>query len=187
VQFSNGDPLIGEYAARGYPIRVLRQYKGHTIVGFPTEPEMARIMPEDKMVTAAEATMDEQFQWVRLLEYHWLEGGDDVTLPATPYGNQVSYTLKYDPQDVSLDDFKAAILENQPHVRACTVMPQVDVVAFEYQPEEPISRERFDEIVAGITEEVSEDMDIKTMGCENGACNVEWNEEKGTIQDHGYS
>lgn len=187
VQFRNGDPLVEDYAARGYPTRVLKQYKGHTIVGFPTEPVIAQIMPGDKLVTAAQASMADQYRWVELLERHWLEGGSERSSMKERYGNQVSYTLKYSPEEVSLRDFKEAIRHCQPVVRACTVMPQVDMVAFEYQPEEPISRERFEEIVAGIMEEAPEDMDVATMGCENGICSIEWNEDKGVIQDHGYS
>jgi hypothetical protein len=37
-EWSNGaDPLLAEYAARGYPMRTLKTFPGMTVVGFPTD------------------------------------------------------------------------------------------------------------------------------------------------------
>jgi adenosylcobalamin-dependent ribonucleoside-triphosphate reductase len=194
VQFKNDDPLVSDYAAKGYPVRVLEQYDGHTIVGFPTQSVLAEIMPSDKLVTASQATMAEQYRWVGLLEHYWLEGAqwakpnaDDAILrDPHPYGNQVSYTLKFDPSTVSYKEFAETISHNQRDVRCCTVMPQVDAVAFEYQPEEPITRERYEEMVVHV-QQVAEEVDAVTMGCANGACPVEFNQRKGVVQDAGYA
>ena len=182
VQFRNDDPLVDDYKAKGYPVRVLEQYKGHTIVGFPTEPVVASLIPEDKLVTAAQATMDEQYLWLALLEEYWIEGG----LSGEPYGNQVSYTLKYDPEAVSYERFREEVSRWQPMVRACSVMPQEDCTAYEYQPEQPVSREEFDEIVSRI-ERAAEEVGQQHLGCENGACPVEWNQEKGQVHEPGYA
>ena len=38
VQFRYDDPLVAEYAAKGYPVKHLVSYSGTTVVGFPTKP-----------------------------------------------------------------------------------------------------------------------------------------------------
>ena len=40
---AESDPLLADYAARGYPMRDLRTFPGMTIVGFPTVPLMMRL------------------------------------------------------------------------------------------------------------------------------------------------
>jgi adenosylcobalamin-dependent ribonucleoside-triphosphate reductase len=167
VQFRNDDPLIEEYRAKGYPFRQLQTYNGTTIVGFPTKPlivELAEGMGlEDKLVTAAQATPEEQYQWLRLLEKYWIGG---------PQGNQVSYTLKYEPKKVTFDEFKATILDNQPTVKCCSVMPQIDGTVYEYQPEEPVMRGYFEYLVANIEAASNEDIDLETLKCASGACPI---------------
>jgi len=167
VQFRNGDPLIEEYRAKGYPVRQLQSYSGTTIVGFPTKPaivELAESMGlEDKLVTAAQATPEEQFEWLRLLEKWWI--GDE-------HGNQVSYTLKYDPKKVSLEEFKAVVLAQQPTVKCCSVMPQIDGTAYEYQPEEPVTKGYFQFLVGNIEAAANEDIDLDTLKCASGACPI---------------
>jgi len=167
VQFRNDDPLIAEYRDKGYPVRQLTSYNGTTIVGFPTKPEIVVLAEslglEDKLVTAAEATPEEQFEWLRLLEKWWI--GDER-------GNQVSYTLKYDPKKVSLDEFKASVLKNQPTIKACSVMPQIDGTAYEYQPEEPVTKGYFEFLVGNIEAAANEDIDLDTLKCASGACPI---------------
>jgi hypothetical protein len=51
-----------QYEELGYPVKKLQVYAGTTIVGFPTRPEICRLGMGDKLVTAAEATPEEQFQ-----------------------------------------------------------------------------------------------------------------------------
>lgn len=167
VQFRNDDPLIEEYRAKGYPVRQLKTYNGTTIVGFPTKPLIVELAEElgleDKLVTAAEATPEEQYQWLRLLEKHWI---------GETQGNQVSYTLKYDPKVVSFDEFKATILAQQPTIKACSVMPQIDGTAYEYQPEEPVAKGYFEYLVSNIEAASNEDIDMETLKCSTGACPI---------------
>lgn len=167
VQFRNDDPLIAEYRAKGYPVRELRTYAGTTVVGFPTKPAIVELAEElglvDKLVTAAQATPEEQFQWLRLLEKYWI--GEEK-------GNQVSYTLKYDPKKVSFDEFKATILANQPTVKCCSVMPQIDGTAYEYQPEEPVTKGYFEFLVGNIEAAANEDIDLDSLKCASGACPI---------------
>ena len=180
IQFRNDDPLVRDYQERGYPTKVLKQYAGHTVVGFPTKPRITEIMPQDRIVTAAEATPEEQYKWIQLLEKYWLEGDTDQN-----YGSQISYTLKFDPNKITLQEFQNIIKEHQSKVRVCAIMPQEEQIAAEYQPEEPISAEEYERIknkIDGIAEEVS----IENMKCNGGSCSLEYNEEKGVIQDNGY-
>lgn len=137
VQFRNDDPLVAEYQMRGYPIQKLKTYEGTTIVGFPTEPTICSIgMPDELIVTAGEATPEEQYEWLRLGERFWIDGWKDPFDPNSGhgFGNQISYTLKYVPTQVSYEEFEHMLRTKQPTVRCCSVMPQNDSTAYEYSP-----------------------------------------------------
>ncbi len=182
VQYRNDDPLVEEYRRLGYPVRTLEVYKGHTIVGFPTAPTIARLEGiEPHLVTAGEATMEDQFTWLRLGERFWLEGfaADEhmagaKALPA--YGNQISYTLKYRSDVTDFATFEAMIRAHQPTVRACSVMPQDDdLSAYEYLPEQPVSKAEFEGIARAIQRsDVSEDIGREHLDCTTGACPIEF-------------
>ena len=164
------DPDLADLKARGYPWKdVSDRYAGHEVVGFPTRLPIAELMG-DAVTLAGEASIEDQYKWVRLLERFWLGA------PAA--GNQVSYTLKYDASKTSYLDFMAAVLEWQPKVRCCAVMPQDDWRASErqygYVPEQPITREEYDALVASIAQPVArEGYDADALACESGACPVE--------------
>jgi ribonucleoside-triphosphate reductase (formate) len=162
VQFRDDDPLVAEYAAKGYPTKKLFTYQGTTVVGFPTRPPICELGP---VVTAAEATPAEQFRWIGLLETYWLG----------PKGNQISYTLKYDPKQLSEEEFGAMLEAGVPYVRAVSVMPQIDTSLYEYQPEEPISRERYNELMAHITR-VQEEVSREHVECAGGVCPIDFKE-----------
>jgi hypothetical protein len=163
VQFRDDDPLIAEYEAKGYPVRRdLKSYKNVVIIGFPTCLPIADMMG-DKLVTAAQATPSQQIRWIRLLETFWLlENG----------GNQVSYTLKYDPAVVDEEEYKQFILDQVSLVRAVSVMPQIDQTAYEYQPEQPITRLEYDQLVANIEIASREDIGQEHVECASGACPI---------------
>jgi adenosylcobalamin-dependent ribonucleoside-triphosphate reductase len=180
VQFKDSDPLVAEYEAKGYPVRRgLKTYRGMTIVGFPTQPLICTIgIPDDQLVTAGEATPEDQYKWLKLGERFWIDGQtdpDDLT-SGHGYGNQVSYTLKYDPKIVNYDMFEKILRENQRHVRACSVMPQEDGGAYEYQPEQPLAKGEYQRIAAAITEAMAEDVGKEHILCDNGACPTDFEE-----------
>ena len=77
-----------------------------------------------KLVTAAEATPQEQYEYLRLLEKYWIVGveADGVT-PLAESGNQVSYTLKYAPGVVSYEEFCRTLLDGQSSIRCCSASP----------------------------------------------------------------
>lgn len=182
VQFRNGDPLIDTYRAMGYPIRELRTYSGTTIVGFPTRPLICTLGMGDKLITAAEATPEEQYQYLYLLEKYWITGvAKDGVTPLRESGNQVSYTLKYDPTIVSFDDFKRTLLDGQSRIRCCSVMPQTDATAYEYQPEEPTTKAQYELISNAIRasdEDVKEDIGMEHVDCGAGGCPISFNENE---------
>jgi len=179
VQFRHDDPLIEEYKAKGYPVRELKIYAGTTIVGFPTKPVVCGLGMKDKLVTAAEATPEEQYQYLRLLEKYWIRGVDvDGVTPLEESGNQVSYTLKYDPTKVSYDEFCKTLKEGQSTIRCCSVMPQADTTAYEYQPEEQVTKAKYEAICeALLDQETKEDVDRQHVACEGGACPIDFNKE----------
>jgi hypothetical protein len=181
VQFANGDPLVAQYKAKGYPVRALRVYAGMTIVGFPTRPAICELGMGDKLVTAAEATLAEQYQYLRLLEKYWLTGVEsDGASPLSETGNQTSYTAKYDPEQVAYEEFRQTLLDGQSTIRCCSVMPQEDKSAYEYLPEQPVSATLYQAIVAAIAmaghggphADLREDVGAEHVGCASGACPV---------------
>jgi adenosylcobalamin-dependent ribonucleoside-triphosphate reductase len=185
VQMSVHDPLVKQYEELGYQVKRLQVQAGTTIVGFPTRPEICKLGMGDKLVTAAEATPEEQFQYLMLLEKYWIKGVDREgnALPET--GNQVSYTLKYDPKVVSYDLFKETLLKYQPLVRCCSVMPQTNVeeYAYEYLPEQPVTKHEYEQIMQAIKDdEIKEDVDFAHIDCSTGACPIDFN--KPTLSSH---
>ncbi len=169
VQFRGGpegDPLIADYAARGYPTRDLETFPGVTIVGFPTLPLIQRLGIGDRLVTAPEASPEEQYHWLMLLERHWI---------GTERGNQVSYTLKIATDRVGLEDFRALLRDHQPHLRCCAVLPSRPDrdLGYEYLPEEEVDEARFRAIVAGIRDPgFAEAVDLARLQCEAGVCPI---------------
>jgi hypothetical protein len=181
VQFRNDDPLIEEYRAKGYPIKRLKTYSGTTVVGFPTVPTICTLGMGDKLVTAAEATPEEQYEWLRLLEKYWLHGhentirGGEPVVGGHPYGGQVSYTLKYLPDQVDYWNFRRTLLEGQSSIKCCSVMPQSDTSAYEYLPEQPVTPQEFADIVANIQAGVvKEEVGFEHVDCASGACPVDF-------------
>ncbi len=97
VQFRNDDPLLDQYSKKGYQLKKLKTYQGMTIVGFPTIPEICKLGLGNSLVTAPEATPEEQYTYLRLLERYWIHGTDPKTgkvrSPKKTKGNQISYCL----------------------------------------------------------------------------------------------
>jgi ribonucleotide reductase alpha subunit len=180
VQFKSDDPLVKQYEQLGYPVKRLKVYQGSTVVGFPTRPEICKLGMGDKLVTAGEATPEEQYQYLRLLEKYWIRGvEEDGVTPLPETGNQVSYTLKYNPKVVSFDAFKQAILEQQSTVRCCSVMPQTDMseYAYEYLPEETVTKHEYEQIMNAIKDDdIKEDVGLEHVDCSTGACPISFNE-----------
>lgn len=176
VQFRDDDPLVETYRANGYPSRELVKYPGTIIIGFPTEPTIMTLGMDDKIVTAAEATPEEQFQWLMLGEKYWIQGvNDEGELNKDDIGNQISYTLKYNPELVDFKHFKDMLVKYQHQIRACSVMPQTDTSAYEYQPEESCTKAEYEGMVHAIQQGVAEDIGKEHVGCESGACPVDFN------------
>lgn len=169
VQFRggpDGDPLIADYAARGYPVRALETFPGVTVVGFPTLPLIQRLGIGERLVTAPEATPEEQYRWLGLLERHWI---------GQHRGNQVSYTLKIATDRVGLEEFRAILRRHQPLLRCCAVLPSRPDrdLGYEYLPEEEVAPEEFARILGAIRDAgVAEAVDLARLQCEAGVCPV---------------
>ena len=172
VQFINGDPLVAKYKKEGYPVRELKSYHGTTVVGFPTQPEICRLGMNGELVTAGEATPEEQFKWLMLLEKYWIVGIDESGNPLPDTGNQVSYTLKYKKDKVNFRHFKAMMKKYYSQVKCASVMPQQELTAYEYQPEEAVTIGDFMNTLNEITGELDEDIDLEVLKCDTGACPI---------------
>jgi hypothetical protein len=180
VQFREDDDLVKRYKRKGYPIKELKSYQGTVAVGFPTQPEICSLGMNGELVTASEATPEEQYKWLMLLEKYWIRGVDEDGKPLeTDLGNQVSYTLKYNPDKVKFGEFKKMINKYQPQIRCCSVMPKVDMTAYEYQPEEPVTIGQFMGVINeikkngdGEEDDIMEDINLEHLKCESGACPI---------------
>lgn len=174
VQYRSDDPSVKKYAEKGYPVKELKSYQGSTAVGFPTQPLICRLGMNGELVTAGEATPEEQFKWLMLLEKYWIVGVDENGKPLTDTGNQVSYTLKYDPKKVSYKEFEKMVGKYQGLIKCCSVMPQQDTTAYEYQPEQPVTISEFMRVLDEIEkdENLFEDIDYEHLKCEGGACPI---------------
>lgn len=170
VMYLATDPDLALLRGRGYPAKdVSHRYSGHWVVGFPTRQPIAALMGDNNVTTADEVTPEEQFRWLRLLETHWLGGPGE--------NNQVSYTLKYDANRVSFTDFMATVLEWQPKVRCCAVMPQSDWRESErvygYVPEQPLTATDYADLMSHIRPVEREGYDDAALACADGACPIE--------------
>ena len=180
VQFRFDDPLVDKYRDIGYPVRELKAYEGTTIVGFPTSPEICNIA--ETVTVAAEATPEEQYEWLRLIEKYYINGVDEKGEPLTSRtGNQVSFTLKYNPEVVDYQTFKSTLTDHQSTIRCCSVMPQVDASVYEYQPEQSVTKEEYSLILEEIqsrtdVEKVTEEIGFEHVDCGSGGCPVDFNE-----------
>lgn len=174
VQFRSDDPLVKRYQKMGYPTKELKSYKGTTVIGFPTQPEICRLGMGELLVTAAEATPEEQYKWLMLLEKYWIVGVDEKGEPLPDTGNQVSYTLKYNPEKVSYKEYAEMVRQYQSQVKCCSLMPQQDSTAYEYQPEQPVTTSEFMKVVNEISadESLLEDIDLESLKCASGACPI---------------
>jgi hypothetical protein len=163
---THSDPLLTDYEARGYPVRALRSFPGMAIVGFPTLPLIQRLGIGDRLVTAPEATPEDQYRWLALLERHWI---------GAERGNQVSYTLKVFTDRHDLAAFRAMVLEHQPRIRCCAILPSRPdhELGYEYLPEEEVPAGRFAALVDGIEDPaLHEAVDMAHLACASGVCPI---------------
>lgn len=166
VQYPHDSPEVQEHRDRGYPVKdISAQYPGQVVVGFPTALPIGELMGED-LVVASDPTIAQHYKWLQLLEKHWLGGPGN--------NNQISYTLKYDPEKVPYQDFMQAMLDGQQTVRACSIMPQEDTSAYIYLPEEKIDRDTYVELISKINRFEMEAYDKDALMCEGGACPIEY-------------
>jgi len=162
----DSDRLLGEYAARGYPVRALRSFPGMAIVGFPTLPLIQRLGIGDRLVTAPDASPEDQYRWLAALERHWI---------GAEQGNQVSYTLKVFTDRHDLAAFRAMVLTHQPNIRCCAILPSRPdhALGYEYLPEEEVTAERFTALVADIEDPaLHEAVDMAHLACASGVCPI---------------
>lgn len=175
VQFSSNDPLVAFYKDCGYPIRELIKYQNTTIVGFPTSPVIVELGLEDKLITASQATPEEQYQWLMLGEKYWLRGvNEDGSALNVNSGSQISYTLKYNPSQINYTDFAKILKKCQSQVKCCSIMPQEEDSSYEYLPEQPVTKAEYESISSKIRKLVVEDIGLEHVDCGGGACPIDF-------------
>jgi len=163
---ADSDTLLADYEARGYPVRELQSFPGMCIVGFPTVPLIQRLGIDDNLVIAPEAAPEAQYQWLSLLERHWI---------GAERGNQVSYTLKVYTDRCDLEQFRALVLDQQPRIRCCAILPSKpdQALGYEYLPEEEMEASAFAALVEGIADPaLHEAVDMAHLACAGGVCPI---------------
>jgi adenosylcobalamin-dependent ribonucleoside-triphosphate reductase len=163
---ADSDRLLADYEARGYPVRELQSFPGMCIVGFPTVPLIQRLGIDEGLVTAPEASPEAQYQWLSLLERHWI---------GAERGNQVSYTLKIYTDRCDLEEFRTLVLSQQPQIRCCAILPSKPdhALGYEYLPEEEMEAGAFAAMVEGIADPaLHEAVDMAHLACAGGVCPI---------------
>jgi adenosylcobalamin-dependent ribonucleoside-triphosphate reductase len=181
VQFSGSTDKekVEMYKELNYPVEELKTYTDTWIVGFPTAPVITTLGMGENLVISKDATPEEQYRWLRLAEKYWLKATNENESPLIPdRGNQVSYTLKYDPEVVSFYEFRDMIKKNQPHIRCCSVMPVIKTASYEYQPEQPITKAEYEQLVRKLKGRTVEDVGKEHVDCKNGSCPSNFNTKK---------
>ena len=177
-----GNPQLQDLLDRGYPMEDISQtlqYPGKVVVGFPTTQPIAETMGS-LIVTAAEASPEQHYQWLHLLEKFWL---GDKNEDGSIRNNMISYTLKFQalspdqPDGVSYEDFKDTILKWQSQIRCCSFDASQSIgelkSAHAYLPEEPISRDKYFALLKSIRRMDAEAYDNNALQCASGICPVE--------------
>ena len=119
-------------------------------------------MPE--VTTMTDVSVEDHFEWLRILEECWI--GEEQ-------GNQISYTIKFNAEELTPEQFREIWLKNIGTVRCVSFLPHkpAELMKYEYLPETEISAEHLIEIAAGITSE-DEVIDMDALRCLAGACPI---------------
>jgi hypothetical protein len=170
VQYKYNDPDLQLLRERGYPTKdVSHRYAEYWVVGFPTKQPIVDLMGAANVVCADETSPAQNYQWLQLLEHFWL--GESKR------NNNISYTLKYDPDTVSYLEFMDLTLKYQPDVRCCSVMPQSDwrksEQIYSYVPEQPLTEAEYLEMMSKIRAVTHEGYNAEDLECAGGACPIE--------------
>ena len=173
VQYKSDDSKFLEFKERGYPTKMLQRQANCGIVGFPTTYNLTKIMPPEFLTTARDHTPEEHFEYLRTLEYNYIDGRQD---PKDSKGNQISYTLKFDAMKLNHKEYHAMMMDHAQSVKVVSVLPYIagDSSAYEYLPEQTVTREEYDAVVAGIKGfgAKDEDIDEEHLKCASGACPI---------------
>jgi hypothetical protein len=169
VQFGENDPNLKDLIAKGYPAKQLTSQADRWIVGFPTRTELARISNGKGIKCAGDWTPKQHFEWVQSLESNWL---------GYIMANQVSYTLKYSPENTSFEQFQEMLKKHMPNVKCCSVMQEADESAYEYLPEQKVTLKEYQAIEARIkTKALEESVDRSHVDCGAGGCPIDFKEK----------
>lgn len=169
VMLPKGSEEAARYEQSGYPVKdVSSQYANTVVVGFPTCLPFVNEVQDVRLVTAGDASIREHYRWLQLLEQSWL--GRDRR------NGQIAYTLKWRKSEVPYEEYIAAILEYQPTIRCCSLMPELEQneSAYAYVPEEPISSDEYRRLVQGIQRLEVEMYAGDELLCASGACGVDY-------------
>lgn len=173
VLYKQNDPKVQEFARRGYPVRDLKQRADSTIVGFPTIFALAEQQQPEDLVLARDLTPEEHFEWLRLCERNFIDG---MARPEDTKGNQISYTIAFDAAKYDWPAYHKMMMDNVCSVKAVSVLPHLDGdSAYEYLPQEEITKQEYDELMANIQNAGAkdEDIDFDHLLCTSGACPIE--------------
>jgi adenosylcobalamin-dependent ribonucleoside-triphosphate reductase len=160
IRFSATDPkqmaMLADYEAQGYHVEDCVYAPFTKVVTIPTkdllmaEVEKAGFDPDEIVESAADLTVDQMLAVQAFYQRVFVDSA-------------VSFTVNFDPKDVSKEELSASILRYLPALKGSTVLPEG---SYEQAPYERLTREEFEDAV--ITE-VGDGVD---ENCATGACPV---------------
>lgn len=158
---------IKAYEKAGYPVKHLKSIKDTSVVGFPYRMEIVDLVGSENFTAAQDLTIAEHFDFLHRIERTWIDGDHNK-------GNQISYTIHFDPTKVSFEQYAKEYFDGQAKVKCCSVLPIVDfdTSAFEYLPEEPITAERYAELLAERKQDLEEHISEEHLQCAGGICPI---------------
>lgn len=160
IRFSTVDPdqsaRLDQYRQDGFEVEDDLYSANTAVVTIPSkEPLVDELIalgldPDELLESAYDLTVAQQLAVQKLYQRNYAD-------------NAVSYTVNFDPANVSLEDLQEDLLEFLPFVKGTTVFP---VVSRPQSPYEPMTKEEF---LASRNTQVADGVDEE---CSTGACPV---------------
>lgn len=159
IRFSDVEPdevrQVEEYKAKGYHTEPDLYAANTTVVEIPTKDPILDLVSDESLIKAAhEMTLREHLEIQSMYQEHWAD-------------NAVSYTINFDPEEVTVDDIRNALIDYGPELKGTTMFPEATRPQSPYQR---LTKEQYEYLIQAIGEENSESGFDEA--CASGACPI---------------
>jgi ribonucleotide reductase alpha subunit len=158
VRLAKNSPLLDPVRDAGYHVENSVSDPEHTVVvSFP-------VRVQNVGRTISQSNISEQFELAALLQKIWSDNG-------------VSVTVTFRPEDEG-DRIEELLNEYQHHLKAISLLPKLEGGAFPQMPYEEITKERYEEMSAGLMpvdfSKLHDNEGIGETGCANDVCEIKF-------------